>query len=181
MNTRKRWEKKSAGTLRLVLSLAFVGCAFGLSQSASAVAATATGVMSVSATVSSTCTVGASSLAFPSGTSAAITAGNVDASGTVTVNCTAGSPYTIALDAGVGTGATLASRKMSSGALLLAYSVYTTTARTTVWGDGTASSGTVTGTGSGSSQSISAYGRIFAGQIATAATYSDTVNVTITY
>ena len=105
----------------------------------------------------------------------------MDATGTVTVNCTTGSAYTIALDKGIGTGATLATRVMSAGAQKLNYTVYTTAARTSVWGDGTGGSLTVVGTGSGTSQSISAYGRVFSGQIATAATYTDTVNVTITY
>jgi spore coat protein U-like protein len=150
----------------------------GLNQQA--YAATATGVMTVTATITSTCAVGASSLAFTSATSAAIAAGNVDAIGTVSVNCTTGSPYTIGLDAGTGVGATIASRKMSAGTLLLSYTVYTSAARTTVWGDGTGAE-KVSGIGNGAAQSISAYGRIFAGQVVPAAAYADTVNVTITY
>lgn len=150
----------------------------GLNQQA--FAATATGVMTVTATITSTCAVGASSLAFTSATSAAIAAGNVDAIGTVSVNCTTGSPYTIGLDAGTGVGATIASRKMSAGAQLLSYTVYTSAARTTVWGDGTGAE-KVSGIGNGAVQSISAYGRIFAGQVVPAAAYADTVNVTVTY
>ena len=137
--------------------------------------------MAVTASVTSSCVVGASTLAFASATSAAISAANVDATGTVTVNCTLGSAYTIALDRGIGSGATLANRVMSSGTQVLNYSVYTTAGRTTVWGDGTSGSQMVAGTGNGVSQTISAYGRIFSGQVATAATYSDTINVTITY
>ncbi|MDP3138736.1 MAG: spore coat U domain-containing protein [Burkholderiaceae bacterium] len=144
-------------------------------------AATTSGPLLVTATVTASCLVGASSLAFPSATSAAIAAGNVDAVGNVVVNCTTGSAYTVTLDAGTGTGATLPSRKMTSGALLLSYTVYTTAARTTVWGDGTGSTTTVSGTGSGADQSISAYGRIFAGQVVAAASYADTVNVTVSY
>ncbi|MDP3138734.1 MAG: spore coat protein U domain-containing protein [Burkholderiaceae bacterium] len=144
-------------------------------------AATATGPMQVTVTVTGDCTVGASALAFPSASSAAIAAGNVDASGNVTVNCSVGSNYTVALDAGAGTGATLASRKMSAGSELLSYTVYTTTARTTVWGDGTGGSATASGVGTGADQSITAYGRIFSGQTVPAASYSDTVNVTISY
>jgi spore coat protein U-like protein len=150
----------------------------GFNQQANA--ATATGVMTVTATITSTCAVGASSLAFSSATSAAIAAGNVDAIGTISVNCTTGSPYTIGLDAGTGVGATIASRKMSAGAQLLSYTVYTSAARTTVWGDGTGAE-KVSGIGNGAAQSISAYGRIFAGQVVPAAAYTDTVNVTVTY
>ncbi len=135
----------------------------------------------VSATVSGDCAVGASALAFPSASSAAIAAGNIDATGNVTVNCTVGSAYTIALGIGTGTGATLASRKMSAGAQLLSYSVYTTSARTTVWGDGTGASVTLPGVGTGTDVSIAAYGRIFSGQSVPAANYSDTVNVTVSY
>ncbi|MDN3575228.1 spore coat U domain-containing protein [Chitinimonas viridis] len=137
--------------------------------------------MLVTATVAATCAVGTSTLAFASATSAAITAGNIDAIGTVTVSCTTGSAYAVALDVGGGSGATLASRRMTAGLQSLAYSVYTSAARTTVWGDGTGGSGTVMGTGTGIDQVIPAYGRIFAGQIVPAASYSDTVNVTVTY
>lgn len=176
MNTEKRFSTKPPGALRLALCLGLATGVIALSQAA--YSAVATGVMTVSATVSSTCVVGASTLAFSSATSAAIQAGNVDATGTVTVNCTTGSPYTIALDAGAGAGATVASRKMTSGANLLSYTVYTSAARTTVWDTG---SGTVAGTGSGAVQTISAYGRIFSGQTVPAATYTDTINVTVSY
>jgi len=144
-------------------------------------AATATGVMTVTATVAASCVVGTSALAFGSATSAAIQAGNVDVAGNVIVNCTTGSAYTVALGIGAGLGATMASRKLTSGASLLNYSIYTATARTTVWGDGTATSVTVAGTGSGADQSIPAYGRIFSGQIVPALTYTDTISVTVTY
>ena len=159
--------------------LALVMGAIGVSQVA--LADTAIGPMAVAAIVSGACTVGTSALTFPGATSAAIAAGNVDAIGNILVNCTTGSGYTVALNAGGGTGATMASRKMSAGALLLSYTVYTTAARTSVWGDGTGGSSTVSGTGSGINQTISAYGRIFSGQSVAAANYADTVNVTVSY
>ena len=163
--------------LRLAMAAAVVYLAQGTTG---ALAAAATGVMTVTATVASTCTVGASTLAFGSVTSAAIQAGNIDATGTVTVNCTTGSAYTVALDKGAGTGSTIPSRKMTAAAVVLSYTIYTEATRATVWGDGTASS-TVAGTGSGAVQTLTAYGRIFSGQTVPAATYTDTVNVTVTY
>jgi spore coat protein U-like protein len=170
-------------TLRLVGQLSALICALGMVQTSQA--ATATGLMTVTATVAATCVVGTSTLAFVTATSAAIAAGNVDAIGTVSVNCTSGSAYTVALSAGAGTGATVASRKMTAGAgataQLLPYTVYTTAARTTVWGDGSTASATVAGIGSGVSQSIAAYGRIFQSPLVQAATYTDTLNVTVTY
>lgn len=165
--------------LRLAIGYSLAASALLLSQSVGA--ATTTGVMTVTASVSATCTVVASTLAFPNANSAAIKAGNIDATGTVSVICTTGWPYTVSLDAGVGTGATIASRKMLSGLLPLSYSVYTSAARTTVWGDGTTTSGTMAGTGNGAEQSIPTYGRIFAGQVVPAAAYSDTIKVTVTY
>jgi spore coat protein U-like protein len=167
--------------VRLTLPKRWLLAGLCVAYGASAVAATATGVMSVSATVASTCVVGTSTLGFGSVSSAAIQAGNVDATGTVSVNCTTGSSYTIALAAGGGLGATLASRKITSGANLLNYSIYTSAARTTVWGDGTLASATVAGTGSGTSQSVVAYGRIFSGQAVPAGAYTDTVTVTVAY
>lgn len=171
--------KRSARALHPALRLGLMAVALGLSPAA--YAATAIGTMSVTATVASSCIVGASSLAFGSVTSAAIQAGNIDAVGAVTVNCTTGSAYTVSLDAGSGSGATVAIRKMTSGANILNYSIYTVAGRTTVWGDTTAASVTVAGTGNGTVQSISAFGRIFSGQTVPAASYTDTVNVTITY
>jgi spore coat protein U-like protein len=162
--------------------LGAIACASLLCFGQVAQAASASGPMTVTATVLASCVVGASALAFPAATSAAIAAANVDAVGNVTVNCTSGSGYTVSLDAGSGAGGTLASRKMSAGGnQLLAYSIYTTANHTTVWGDGSSGSATIGGTGTGLNQSIFAYGRIFGGQIATAANYADIVNVTVRY
>ncbi|MDD5480934.1 spore coat U domain-containing protein [Rhodoferax sp.] len=169
----------SPGILRVIFRMGAVVSALALAQAG--YAATATGLMTVTATVAASCVVGTSTLAFASATSAAIAAGNVDATGTIAVNCTSGSGYTVSLGAGTGTGATTASRKMTAGTQLLSYTVYTTEARTTVWGDNTTGSGSVAGIGTGASQSITAYGRIFAGQVVSAATYADTLNVTVTY
>jgi len=174
-------SRKRLLVLRSMLGVCVAGLALASVQTAQA--ALATGSMTVTATVASSCVVGASSLSFGSITSAAIQAGNIDATGTVTVNCTTGTPYTVGLGVGAGSGATFASRKMTSGApiTLLNYTIYTQTGRTTVWGDGTATSVTVPGTGSGAVQSIDAYGRILSGQTVPALTYNDTVSVTITY
>ena len=168
-----------ARAVRVATALGLLAGSISLEEMATA--ATTSGPLLVTATVSASCTVGASSLAFPSATSAAIAAGNVDAVGNILVNCTTGSAYTVKLDAGNGTGATMASRKMSAGALLMSYTVYTTAARTSVWGDGSSSTSTVAGTGNGANQTLSAYGRIFAGQAVAAANYADTVNVTVSY
>ncbi|MFZ9584507.1 MAG: spore coat U domain-containing protein [Pseudohongiellaceae bacterium] len=144
-------------------------------------AADVSGSVNISASVTTDCTVGTSTLSFGSITSTTIQSTDVDATGTVTVTCTSGTGYTVKLGVGTGTGATFASRKMTAGANLLNYSIYDSAGRTTVWGDGTSSTSTVTGTGSGATQSLTAYGRIFSGQAPPAASYADTVSVTISY
>ena len=171
--------KNSRSGLRQAWRLGLIVSAIGLGQGA--MAATAIGPMPVAIVVSGACNVVTAALTFPGTTSADIASGNVDATGNVTVNCSTGATYAVSLNAGAGTGATLASRKMAAGAQLLNYSIYSSAARTSVWGDGTAGSVTVAGTGSGADQSIAAYGRIFSGQTVPAASYADTVNVTVVY
>ncbi len=64
-------------------------------------AATTTATFAVSATVQSTCSISASSLAFGAYTGAVITA-----PGSLTVTCSNSTPYNIGLNAGTGNGAT---------------------------------------------------------------------------
>jgi spore coat protein U-like protein len=182
MQTNRQPSGKPARNLRSAVRAALgMGLLAGaLCAAPAAQAATATGTLTVTATVASTCIVIATTIAFGSVSSAAIQSANVDATGTVSVNCTTGTTYAVALDKGGGTGATTASRKMTSGANLLNYTVYSDTARTTVWADVSPTS-TVAGTGSGAAQTIQAYGRIFSGQTVPAATYTDVINVTVTY
>lgn len=142
-------------------------------------AATATGTFNVSATVLTACSIGVLPLAFGNYDPASLT--DRDATTTATVTCTGASSYTIAMNVGTGSGATFASRKMTSGASTLNYSIYTTAARTTVWGDGTSSTSTVAGTGILGISTHTVYGRIPASQSVNAGLYNDTITVTLTY
>jgi hypothetical protein len=106
----------------------------------------------------------------------------VDATTLLTVLCTPGTTYTLGLDQGVGTGATVAVRLMA-GALTgstLAYTIYSDTARTTVWGN-TVGSNTVAGTGSGMPQILTGFGRVPSAQLSAPGAYTDTVTATVTY
>src|ERR1700761_2507368 len=95
-------------------------------------AATATGSFQVSMTIQSTCSVQSiSDLAF--GSQTAITS-NLDAATTIGVVCTNGTPYNIGLSAGTGSGASVASRLLTSGANTVPYSIYRDSNRTQVWG-----------------------------------------------
>lgn len=140
-------------------------------------AQTSTSSMTVTATVVASCTVTAGPLAFGMYTSVSA----VDATATILASCTNGTPYTIGLDAGLGTGATVSSRRMSGpGADLLTYVLYSNAGRTTVWGN-TIGTDTVAGTGNGLTNAHVVYGRILASQYVATGGYSDTVTVTISY
>ena len=142
---------------------------------ASAFAATATTTFSVTATVQATCLVSANTLAF--GTYSGV---QLDGTTTVGVTCTNTTPYTVGLDAGTFTGATVTTRRMTGPAAApLSYSLFSDSGRTTNWGN-TAGSW-VSGTGNGSSQTLNVYGRIAAAQYATPGAYTDTITVTVTY
>ena len=136
--------------------------------------------LGVSATVNAKCTISTTALAF--GSIDTLSAAAVTGTGGVAIACTNGSTWTATADVGAGAGATFASRRMTSGANTLAYSLYTDAGHTTVWGNGTSSTGTFTGTGSGSTQNITVYGQIPGSQTGVpAGSYSDTVSVTVTY
>ncbi len=159
--------------------LGLVSVAVVLATPAAGIAATATTTFQVTATVLSVCTVSATNLAF--GNYDASSGTPNDASSTVTTTCSNTTAYTVALNAGTGSGATVALRKMTNGANTLNYSMYTTAGRTTVWGDGTLSTVTQAGTGNGSGQALTVFGRIPTSQYVTAGSYTDTVTATVTY
>ena len=146
--------------------------------SQAAEASVATGTLSVSMTIQASCTLASTSpVAF--GTQGVLTA-NTDATGSLAVQCTNTTPYTVALDAGGGTGATTALRKLTSGAVTVSYALYRDSSRTLTWGN-TQGTDTVAGTGNGSNQTLTVYGRVPSQASPTPGAYADTVNVTITY
>jgi spore coat protein U-like protein len=153
-----------------------------LVAASSAMAATKTQTITVSATVAGNCVVGAQSVNFGSYDGSAALTG----SGDVTVRCSNGTPYSVLLSSGSGT---YAERLLGNGgSRTLQYNLYTTSAFTTVWGDGSAATGTVGGTGSGMSSSQvkthTIYGQLpnsAANQDAPAGAYSDSVVVTVSY
>ena len=100
--------------------------------------------------------------------------------GGVDVTCTNGSTATIGL--GEGANHDTSTRRLSDGGgtpTYLNYELYTDSGRSTIWDENT---NTVTHNGDGTSQSHTVYVKIPAGQnSAVAATYTDTVNVTVTF
>ena len=166
----KYTQIKSAMVAAAVLALAFV------SAPNSAFASTTTASMAVSATVVNNCTVAALPLAFGNYSGAAL-----NVSSTITVTCNTGDAYSVGLNAGTGSGATVSNRLMtlSSGTATLAYSLLTTSYTGTNWGN--TSGSWVTGTGNGTAQTLTVYGVVAAGLYPTAGSYADSVTVTLTY
>jgi spore coat protein U-like protein len=141
-------------------------------------ASSTTSTFTVQVTVTSSCVINsASTLNF--GSQGVLTAA-VDNTSTLQVQCTNTTPYNVGLDAGAGSGATVAARKMTNGSATVTYSLYTDPGRTTVWGN-TVGTDTVAAIGNGALQTYTVYGRVPAQTTPAAATYTDTVTLTVTY
>ena len=102
----------------------------------------------------------------------------LDSTGNIDVNCPSGIEYSIALSAGSGTHT---QRVMNSGANTLNYNLYTGPNRSVVWGDTTSGTARVSGTGVGINFNHAVYGRIPALQNVHSGSYSDVVNVLLTF
>ena len=162
-----------------VRSFTTVGLAALLGLSSPALAATAIGSFTVQITIQASCVfISATSLTF---NAVGVIAANDDVTSTLSVQCTNTTPYNIGLSVGVGTGATVASRKMTGPAgAQVNYTLYSDTNRTTVWGQ-TIGTDTVSASGTGAAQSYTVYGRVPVQTTPAPGTYTDTITVTVTY
>jgi spore coat protein U-like protein len=132
--------------------------------------------------ISKSCSVSTSPLDFGTLALDAITLKTAltTASTALSGRCTNTTSYTVGLNAGAGPGATTTSRVMSNAASVLNYQLWRDSARSLNWGD-TVGTDTQPGTGTGLTQNLNLYGSIAAGQAVTPGTYSDTINVILTY
>lgn len=121
-----------------------------------------------------TCTVSITNAAFAAYDVFAKT--KATSTGKVKVKCNLIASYTIALSAGSGT---FTSRVMASGSYQLAYNLFIDSSHTTIWGDGTSGTSTVSATSLGATYSV--YAMIPALQNVPVGSYSDTITVTVTY
>lgn len=136
----------------------------------------ATTSFAVTTTVQANCAVSATALAFGAYAGTTLTA-----SSTITATCTNTTTYNVGLNAGTGSGATVATRKMTGpSASILNYKLYSDAGYATNWGN-TVGTDTVAKTGSGAAQTLTVYGQIPAGQYVTPGSYADTITVTLTY
>lgn len=141
----------------------------------------------VTTTILSGCSVSAENMDF--GTYDPASGTDATAASDIDVKCTLGTDYNVSLDTGIGVGASYTGRLMtgqSDSNVTLTYNLYTSSARTTVWGDGSGATAIVSGTGDGMLDSVTAdthpvYGKIPALQNVVPQTYKDTITVTVTY
>jgi spore coat protein U-like protein len=172
----RRFTMKKSTKIAICLVLPLSGAMFAQA----AMSATTGTVVPVSATVIDSCTVSAAPLAF--GNYNGLSATSLDATATIAPFCTNGTPYTVALDVGLGAGATLAARNLTGpDSATLTYGIFTDATYTNVWGDGTGGTGVGSGTGNGAPQSLTMYARIPALQTSTVGMYSDQLTVTLSY
>lgn len=133
------------------------------------------------ALVHAACTVSAGgSLAFGAYNPYSSTA--KDSTTTVSVSCNLPQSYNVGLNAGTAPGATVTTRKLSSGANQMAYSLYRDAARTANWGQ-TVGVDTVSGSVSVVVTPVNhtVYGRIPALQNLPPGSYADTITVTVNF
>ena len=150
--------------------------AAGLLFANSAMAATDTDTFLVTATVTDSCRVTATSLDFGAYDPNAAT--DNEATSTITATCTEGTDYTLALDFGSNSvNATDTTRAMLGGGNYLDYELYSDSSHATDWN----ATNTVASTAVAGANTHTVYGQILAGRYVPAASYTDTITVTIEY
>ena len=162
--------------------LLVTGMALGVvAMDSSAQAQTATANLTVSANVIANCTISTNPVVFTNYDP--ISGSALDSTGTIIVTCANGTPANVWLGSGANpNGGTVAApvRRMSDGTNFLTYQLYTTVARSVVWGGDLASS--VATTGTGAAVNLTVYGRIPGSQnVPAGGGYLDTVQATIQF
>jgi spore coat protein U-like protein len=130
------------------------------------------------------CNVTATGISF--GAYDVFAAAPLDSTGSVTVTCTYFLPRNVRVSIGASpTSGGFNPRKMTppTGSDRLDYNLFTTSSRSTIWGDGTAGTSTVLLSSVRRNQPrvTTIYGRVPAGQDIQVGSYTDTVTVTILY
>jgi spore coat protein U-like protein len=99
--------------------------------------------------------------------------------GSITISCSGNLQHAV-ITLSAGHSNSFASRVLSSGAKSLNYNLYTNASRSTVWGDGTGGSRSVT-INADRSTTLSVFGQIPARQDASVGTYTDSILQTVEF
>ncbi|WP_322024258.1 spore coat U domain-containing protein [Burkholderia sp. BCC1977] len=161
------------------LDYAFAVSSLLLPSCSSISASTVRFPFSVTANVVNNCNISTTPMSF--GNASVLTAA-LTATSTISVQCTSGDAWQLALNGG-STSASVTARQMKGAAYgaTVGYQLYTDSARSTIWGDGTSSTSMVTGTGTGAAAAVTVYGKVPVQTTPRPDTYSDTVTATISF
>jgi spore coat protein U-like protein len=132
----------------------------------------------VEATVANNCTISATDLNF--GERGLLTQ-LTQARSAVAVQCTRNDAFRISLDGGISGDPSNRRMRRADGGDEVRYQLYTDTAGTRVWGDGTAGTEMVTGVGTGDRQVVSVYGQIPAQSSVAPGAYGDVITATVMF
>ncbi len=180
---------------RLLMAIAIAGLGLAFTGTAGAFTQSATGTMSIGATVVAACTVSTTPMQF--GNFNNITGSQNLSTSTITVNCSNNTAYRVDIDAGQNSYDTVF-RRVKSGTApaditnTLTYNLYkaSTYLVSDEWGDNgttvcpacTPYSTGLSGTGSGADQVLTVYGRLESNPNNTSlGAHNDTVTVTVNY
>ena len=135
-------------------------------------------LFATNAYAATSCTVSATGLNF--GTYDVFSAFNTDSTGIITVSCTSPWPV-VTISVGPSNSGGFNPRKMknSSSTNTLNYNIFTDSAMSSIWGDGTSGTQTVIHSPNKKTVPETLYGRIPPGQDISAGLYIDTLTVTI--
>ncbi|MBD8898496.1 spore coat U domain-containing protein [Rhodanobacter sp. DHG33] len=131
-----------------------------------------------SATVVNNCLISATNVSFGS---AGVLKSSLSATGSISARCTNGDAFRISLNGGSSGNVAARTLQRQGGGGTVSYQLYTDSARSIPWGDGTAGTSMMTGTGSGNAQAISVYGQVPAQATPAPGSYSDTITATIVF
>lgn len=151
----------------------------GLLSATATQAATVSDTMSVSANVLAVCVVNAGDMVF--GNVDPTSGSAVDQTASISVLCTKGTSFTVGLNAGTASGATVSNRHMTGGADQLGYGLYRDAARTANWGNTPGTDTPAAQVAASAASTLTVYGRIPGGQNVAAGAYADTITVTVNY
>jgi spore coat protein U-like protein len=131
-----------------------------------------------SATVVNNCLISATDVSFGA---AGLLTSSLVATGSISARCTNSDAFRISLNGGASGNVAARALQRQGGGGTVNYQLYTDSAYSIPWGDGTAGTNMVTGTGTGNAQSINVYGQVPVQTTPTPGNYSDSITATIEF
>jgi spore coat protein U-like protein len=169
-----------SNSIRKCAQLTLGAAALSLMVGGPAFAASVGATLGVSANVTADCTIAAAPSLLVSTYNPLI--GAVAATATLAVTCTQGTVATIGLDTGANAvSAVGTTRAMTDGTDFLMYDLYTSSAHSTIWGNGAGTAVIEAAAPSAATIDYTVYGLVPGAQDVPTGTYNDSVAVTVSF